>query len=72
MTPGVFIIVILFLAGGCVLGWHAQRARSAHADVQSTKRGRLPGFRKTRMHSGLWVVGIVVLMILVFSALIRH
>jgi ABC-type Fe3+ transport system permease subunit len=72
MTPGVFIIVILFLAVGCMLGWHAQRARSAHDDVRSTKRSRLPGFRKTRMRSSLWVLGIAVLAILVFSALLRH
>jgi hypothetical protein len=71
MNPGVLIIVILFLAVGCVLGWHAQRAHSAHGDVRVTKR-RLPGFRKTRMRSGLWVLTIAVLIVLVMSALVRH
>jgi hypothetical protein len=72
MTPGVLIIVILFMAVGCLLGWHAQRARAAHDDVRSTKRNRLPGFRKTRMQSSLWVLGIVVLVILAISAFVRH
>jgi hypothetical protein len=72
MTPGVLIIVILFLAGGLMLGWHAQRAHSAHGDIKQTKRGRLPSFRKTRNHSGLWVLGIVILLLLLISALVRH
>jgi divalent metal cation (Fe/Co/Zn/Cd) transporter len=70
MEPGVFIIVILFLAVGCMLGWHAQRAHSAHGDVRTTKN-RLPGFRKTRMRSGIWVLGIAVLAILIMTALAR-
>jgi hypothetical protein len=71
MTPGVLVIVILFLAGGCLLGWHAQRAHSAHGDIKLTKRGRLPGFRKTRMRSSLWVLAIAAVILLVISALIR-
>jgi len=71
MTPGVLVVVILFLAVGSLLGWHAQRAHSAHGDIKQTKRGRLPSFRKTRMHSGLWVLGILILLLLVVSALIR-
>ena len=71
MKPGVFIIVVLFLGVGCLLGWHAQRAHSAHGDVRVTKR-RLPGFRKTRMRSGLWVVAIAIIAVLIMSALIRH
>jgi hypothetical protein len=72
MKPGVLIIVILFLVVGSMLGWHAQRAHSAHGDIKVTKKGRLPSFRKTRNRSGLWVVGIVVVLLLVMSALIRH
>jgi hypothetical protein len=71
MNPGVLLIVIAFLAVGCMLGWHAQRARSAHGDVRTTK-GRLPGFRKTRMRSGLYIVVLVGITLLVMSALIRH
>lgn len=64
MKPAVAFIVIIFLAMGCFLGWHAQRARSAHGDVKVTK-GRLPGFRRTRLRSGLWVIGLVVVTVLV-------
>lgn len=71
MNPGVLLIIIGFMAVGCMLGWHAQRARSAHADVRSTK-GRLPGFRKTRMRSGLYLVLFVGIALLVMSALVRH
>ncbi len=69
--PGVLLIVIAFLAVGCMLGWHAQRARSAHGDVRTTK-GRLPGFRKTRMRSGLYIVVLIGITLLVMSALVRH
>ena len=71
MNPGVLVLVIAFLAVGCMLGWHAQRARSAHADVRSTK-GRLPGFRKTRIRSGLYVVVLVAVAVLIMSALVRR
>lgn len=71
MNPGALLLVIIFLAVGCMLGWHAQRARSAHGDVRTTKN-RLPGFRKTRMRSGLYVIGLLVVALLVMSALIRH
>jgi hypothetical protein len=70
MNPGVLIIVIGFLAVGCMLGWHAQRARSAHGDVRVTKN-RLPGFRKTRMRSGLYVLTLLVLSVLIMSALVH-
>ena len=71
MNPGVLVIVVAFLAVGCMLGWHAQRAKSAHGDVRSTK-GRLPGFRKTRIRSGLYVFFLIVIVVLIMSALVRH
>jgi hypothetical protein len=72
MKPGVLVLVILFLAVGSLLGWHAQRAHSAHGDIKLTKKNRLPSFRKTRNRSGLWVLGIAVVLLLIMSALIRH
>jgi hypothetical protein len=71
MKPGVLVTVVAFLAVGCMLGWHAQRARSAHGDVKTTK-GRLPGFRKTRLRSGLYVFTLIGIAVLILSALIRH
>ncbi len=69
MKPAVGFLVIIFLVVGCVLGWHAQRARSAHGDVKVTKN-RLPGFRRTRMRSGVWVIGLVLATLLALRALL--
>lgn len=71
MKPGVLVIVIAFLAVGCMLGWHAQRARSAHGDVKVAKN-RLSGGRQQRVRSGLYVLAIVVVAILVLSAFLRR
>jgi hypothetical protein len=71
MNAGVLIIIIAFMGIGCMLGWHAQRARSSHGDVKSTK-GKLPGFRKTRMRAGLYMFVLVAISLLVMSALIGH
>jgi hypothetical protein len=71
MNPGVLIILVAFLAVGCMLGWHAQRAKAAHGDVRSTK-GRLPGFRKERIRSGLYVFILIAIAVLIMAALIRH
>ena len=72
MSPTAFGLVVIFLAVGSMLGWHANRARSAHGDVRAT-RGRLPGFRRTRMRSGLYVLALVVIVLLVISDMLhRH
>jgi hypothetical protein len=71
MSPAVFGLVIIFLAAGSMLGWHANRARSAHGDVRAT-RGRLPGFRRTRMRSGLFVLALAVIVLLIMSDMIRR
>ena len=70
MTPGVILIVIVFLAVGCMAGWHAQRAKMAHGDIKVGK-GRVSGGRSTRMRSGLIVLLLIAIAILVMSALIR-
>jgi MFS superfamily sulfate permease-like transporter len=71
MNPGVLIILVVFLAVGCMLGWHAQRAKAAHGDVRSTK-GRLPGFRKERIRSGLYSLVLIAIVVLILAALVRH
>lgn len=63
-------LVIIFVAVGCVLGWHANRARSAHGDVRTT-RNRLPGYRKARNRSGLIALGMAVALLLVFADILR-
>jgi divalent metal cation (Fe/Co/Zn/Cd) transporter len=67
----VFFIALIVLVVGCFLGWHANRAYFANGDVKST-HGRISGYRKTRMRSGLIAVGILVAALLVVSALARH
>jgi hypothetical protein len=71
MNSGVVLIVIVFLAVGCMAGWHAQRAKMAHGDIKVGK-GRVSGGRSTRMRSGLFVIVLIGVAVLVMSALIRH
>jgi hypothetical protein len=71
MSPVVFGLVIIFLAAGCMLGWHANRARSAHGDLRAT-RGRLPGFRRTRLRSGFFVLAVALIVLLVVSDMLRR
>jgi hypothetical protein len=62
----------VFLAAGCTLGWHANRAYAAHGDVKSTKK-KIPGYRKTRHRNRViaiilaFVIGVVVLDIMHIS-----
>jgi hypothetical protein len=71
LSPTALGLVVIFLAVGSMLGWHANRARSAHGDVRAT-RGRLPGFRRTRMRSGLYVLALAVIVVLVMSDMLRR
>jgi len=71
MSPTAFGLVVIFLAVGSILGWHANRARSAHGDVRSL-RGRLPPLRRTRIRSGLLVLAIAVVVVLILNDMVRH
>jgi hypothetical protein len=70
MGSAAFGLVIIFVAVGCVLGWYANRAHSAHGDVRTT-RNRLPGFRRTRNRSGLIAIGVAVVMVLLVAGIIH-
>jgi hypothetical protein len=70
MNPAAVGLVVIFLIVGCLMGWHAKRAQSAHGDLRAT-RGRLPGFRKTRMRSGLLVIVLVVIVLLLTRDMIH-
>ena len=67
----VFFIALVVLVVGCLLGWHANRAYFANGDVKTT-HGRISGYRRTRLRSGLIAVGILLVVLLIASALIRH
>jgi hypothetical protein len=64
-------IAIVVLVVGCILGWHANRAHTAHGDIKTT-HGRIAGYRKTRLRSGLIALGFIVAALLIVSALVRH
>ena len=66
-----FLIAIIVLAVGGFLGWHANRAYFANGDVKTT-HGRISGYRRTRLRSGLIAVGILVVVLLIATTLIRH
>jgi hypothetical protein len=70
MNAGVLIVMVGFLAAGCMIGWHAQRVRSAHGDIKVGKN-RVSGGRAQRARSGLVVTALAILALLVVSVLIR-
>lgn len=67
----VFVVALIVLVVGCFLGWHLNRAYFANGDVRTTQ-GRISGYRRTRLRSGLIALGILVVTVLAVSALARH
>jgi hypothetical protein len=67
----VFVIALIVLVVGCLLGWHANRAYFANGDVKTT-HGRISGYRRTRLRSGLIAVGILLVVLIIAGALIHH
>jgi phosphotransferase system glucose/maltose/N-acetylglucosamine-specific IIC component len=70
-TVAAFGIAVLVLIIGSLLGWHANRTYGAHGDVKTT-RGRIAGYRKVRLRSGLWALAFAIIALLVLAALVRH
>jgi hypothetical protein len=71
MGGAVFGIAVIVLAVGCFLGWHANRAHAAHGDIKSVK-GRIPGYRKTRLRSGAITIGLVIAALAIIHDLFNH
>jgi hypothetical protein len=69
MGAADFLIALIVVAVGCVFGWHANRARVAHGDVKTT-RGRIKGYRQTRLKSGLLALGLVAVALIVVHVLL--
>jgi hypothetical protein len=67
----VFLIALVVLVVGCILGWHANRAYFAHGDVKTTQ-GRIAGYRRIRLRSGLIALGVLAVAVLVVGSLARH
>jgi hypothetical protein len=70
-AAAVFLIALVVLVVGSFLGWHANRAYFANGDVKTT-HGRISGYRRTRLRSGLIVVGLLAVVLLIATVLIRH
>jgi hypothetical protein len=64
-------IALIVLVVGCILGWHANRASAAHGDIKTT-RGRITGYRKTRLRSGLMALGLIVVVLFLLAAVVHH
>jgi hypothetical protein len=64
-------IALIVLVVGCILGWHANRAHVAHSDVKTTHT-RISGYRKTRLRSGLMALVLIVVVLFILVAVIRH
>jgi len=71
MGPAAAVIAFIVLVVGALMGWHANRAHAAHGDLRAT-RGRLLGYRRTRLRSGLFAIAMLVLAVIVVRDLIRH
>lgn len=69
MAGSALGLVIIVLAIGAAAGWHASRAHAAHGDIK-TVRGRIPGYRKTRLRSGLIVIGLTFASLLILRGMI--
>ena len=64
-------IAAVVLVAGSILGWHANRAKAANSDIK-TNHTRIAGYRRTRLRSGLIMLGLVFVAVLVVSALFHH
>lgn len=71
MNSAAIGIALVVLVVGCILGWHANRAHTAHGDIKTT-HGRIAGYRKTRLKSGLWAIGFIIVALLLLAAGIHH
>ncbi len=64
-------LALVVLVVGAIMGWHASRAHAAHGDLRTTRK-RLPGYRKTRLRSGLFTLAMLAVALLIFRDLIGH
>lgn len=71
MNAAALVIAVIVLIVATMLGWHANRAYIAHSDVK-TNHGRIAGYRKVRLRSGLIAIALVVAGLFLFGALGRH
>jgi hypothetical protein len=71
MSSAAIGIALIVLVVGCILGWHANRAHAAHGDIKTT-HGRISNYRKTRLRSGLWAIGLIVVAVFLLAVAVHH
>ncbi len=71
MSSAAIGIALIVLVVGCILGWHANRAHAAHGDIKTT-HGRIAGYRKTRLKSGLWAIGLILAAVFLLAVTVHH
>lgn len=70
-TIVVFIAAATVLFVGLWVGWLANRTFIAHGDVQ-TARGRIKGYRRNRLRSGIIALVFIIVGLLFFADMVRH
>jgi len=53
------------------MGWHANRAHAAHGDIKTT-HNRIAGYRKTRLRSGLWAIGLIIIAVFLLAVAVHR
>ena len=71
MSAAAIVIALIVLVVGCILGWHANRAHAAHGDIKTT-HGRISNYRKTRLRSGLWAIGLIVVAVFLLAVAVHR
>ena len=72
MSPSSYGLVLIFLAAGGLLGWHANKSVASHGDVKATK-AKIPRYRRSRHRSGvITFILAFVIAIAVFDMLRPH
>ena len=71
MAPAVTVFALIVLGVGALMGWHASRAHAAHGDLRTTRK-RIPGYRKTRLRSGLYAFALFLLALIIIRDLMNH
>jgi len=71
MGAAATVLALIVLVVGALMGWHANRAHAAHGDLRTTRR-RLPGYRRTRLRSGLLAITMFAIALILIRDLIHH
>jgi ABC-type Fe3+ transport system permease subunit len=71
MSAAAIVIALIVLVVGCIMGWHANRAHAAHGDIKTT-HNRIAGYRKTRLRSGLWAIGLIAVALFLLIAAVHR